>query len=69
MIDTGHIFPAVYKNQNVDENVILQKIKKKYDSEHEEIKMLNCISSRDHSANQKICKALIDKVKINISAK
>ena len=69
MVDTAHIFPAVYKNENVDEGVILEKIKKRYDSEHEEIKMLNCISSKDHSSNQKICKALIDKVKININAK
>lgn len=69
MIDTAHTFPAVYKNENVDENVILEKIKRRYDSEHEEIKILNGISSRDHSANQKICKALIDKVKININAK
>lgn len=35
MIDTAHIFPAVYKNENVLESVILEKVKKKYDSEHE----------------------------------
>lgn len=31
--------------------------------------MLNCISSKDHSGNQKICRALIEKVKININPK
>ena len=69
MIDTAHIFPAVYKNENVLESVILEKVKKKYDSEHEEIKVLNCISSRDHSDNQKICRALLDKVKISPNIK
>lgn len=44
-------------------------MKKKYDSEHEEIKVLNCISSRDHSDNQKICRALLDKVKISPTLK
>jgi hypothetical protein len=47
----------------------LEKVKKKYDSEHEEIKVLNCISSRDHSDNQKICRALLDKVKISPNIK
>jgi hypothetical protein len=69
MIDTAHIFPAFYKNENVHESVILEKVKKKYDSEHEEIKVLNCISSKDHSYNQKICKALLDKVKISPNLK
>lgn len=69
MIDTAHIFPAVYKNENVKESVILEKVKKRYDSEHEEIKVLNCISSKDHSDNQKICKALLDKVKISPNLK
>lgn len=32
MIDTAHIFPAVYKNENVHESVILEKVKKRYDS-------------------------------------
>jgi len=49
MIDTAHTFPAFYKNEKVEEGVILEKIKKKYDSEHEEIKMLNCISGKDHA--------------------
>ena len=31
--------------------------------------MLNCISGKDHSGNQKICRSLIEKVKININAK
>jgi hypothetical protein len=31
--------------------------------------MLNCISSRDHSSNEKICRALIEKVKISVNAK
>lgn len=31
--------------------------------------MLNCISSRDHSGSQKICRALIEKVRINANAK
>jgi hypothetical protein len=69
MIDTAHIFPAFYKNENVQESVILEKVKKRYDSEHEEIKVLNCISSKDHSENQKICKALLEKVKINPNLK
>lgn len=49
MIDTAYIFPAVYKNENVQENVILERIKKIYESEQEEIKVLNCISSTNHS--------------------
>lgn len=27
--------------------------------------MLNCISSRDHSSSEKLCRALMDKLKIN----
>ena len=49
MIDTAYVFPAVYKNENVHENVILERIKRIYDSEQEEIKVLNCISSTNHS--------------------
>ena len=32
MVDTAHVFPAFYKNENVNEVVILEKVKKRYDS-------------------------------------
>jgi hypothetical protein len=51
MTDTAYVFPAVYKNENVHENVILERIKKIYESEQEEIKVLNSISSTNHAEN------------------
>ena len=35
MLDAGLVFPAVYKGQNLSENLILNLIKRSYESEIE----------------------------------
>ena len=49
--------------------MLLEKIRRRYDSEHEELKVLNCVSSRDHAGSEKICKALLEKVRIKPNQK
>ena len=40
-------------------------VKRTYESEIEELKVLNSISIRDHSESPTICKLLIEKIKID----
>ena len=64
MLDAGLVFPAVYKNESISEKLIPSLIKRNYESEIEELKVLNSISIRKHSNSINICRELIDKLKI-----
>lgn len=44
MLDSSSVYPAVYKGKNLSESVIESLVKRVYESEIEELKVLNSIS-------------------------